>query len=99
MYMNFPQSMFHPLLGLILVSVLCSTVQVAAADSMPQRKYFAIHGPRIQRHCAWYRGQNGQCDFRICIAAETLKRYPWADKPVAIEVVRGPRDGVRPKTF
>ncbi|MCX7428630.1 MAG: malectin domain-containing carbohydrate-binding protein [Planctomycetia bacterium] len=25
----------------------------------------------------WYRGQNGQCDFRVRIAAETLKRYPW----------------------
>lgn len=27
----------------------------------------------------WYRGLNGQCDFRVRIAAETLKRYPWAD--------------------
>jgi hypothetical protein len=25
----------------------------------------------------WYKGQNGQCDFRVRIAAETLKRYPW----------------------
>lgn len=25
----------------------------------------------------WYSGQNGQCDFRVRIAAETLKRYPW----------------------
>lgn len=27
----------------------------------------------------WYRGQNGQCDWRVRIAAETLKRYPWTD--------------------
>src|SRR6266542_1697986 len=27
----------------------------------------------------WYRGQNGQCDFRVRVSAETLKRYPWAD--------------------
>jgi len=32
----------------------------------------------------WYSGQNGQCDFRVRVAAETLKRYPWADRPVAI---------------
>jgi len=33
----------------------------------------------------WYRGQNGQCDFRIRVAAETIKRYPWAvaDQTVA----------------
>lgn len=29
----------------------------------------------------WYTGLNGQCDFRVRIAAETLKRYPWADQP------------------
>ena len=26
----------------------------------------------------WYTGQNGQFDYRVRIAAETLKRYPWA---------------------
>jgi hypothetical protein len=33
----------------------------------------------------WYHQPNGQCDFRIRIAAETLKRYPWTttDKAVA----------------
>lgn len=25
----------------------------------------------------WYRGQNGQFDYRVRIAAETLRRYPW----------------------
>jgi hypothetical protein len=25
----------------------------------------------------WYQGLNGQCDWRVRIAAETLKRYPW----------------------
>lgn len=32
----------------------------------------------------WYRGLNGQCDFRIRIAAETLKRYPWTDTNHAV---------------
>ena len=26
-------------------------------------------------------GLDGQCDFRVRIAAETLKRYPWIDNP------------------
>ncbi len=26
----------------------------------------------------WYEAQNGQCDWRVRVAAETLKRYPWA---------------------
>jgi hypothetical protein len=25
----------------------------------------------------WYRGLNGQCDWRVRISAETMKRYPW----------------------
>ncbi|MBI5091112.1 MAG: hypothetical protein HZB26_01570 [Candidatus Hydrogenedentes bacterium] len=29
----------------------------------------------------WYSGLNGQLDFRVRIAAETLKRYPWAAPP------------------
>ncbi|HCN83588.1 MAG TPA: hypothetical protein DIT07_08195 [Sphingobacteriaceae bacterium] len=32
----------------------------------------------------WYQQQNGQCDFRIRIAAETLKRYPWTTTKNAV---------------
>ena len=32
----------------------------------------------------WYKGLNGQCDFRVRIAAETLKRYPWTTTNTAI---------------
>lgn len=32
----------------------------------------------------WYKQLNGQCDFRVRIAAETLKRYPWTTKENAI---------------
>ena len=32
----------------------------------------------------WYRGQNGQCDFRVRIAEETLKRYPWTEPGKAV---------------
>lgn len=29
----------------------------------------------------WYSGQNGQVDWRVRIAAETMKRYPWTENP------------------
>ena len=32
----------------------------------------------------WYTGQNGQCDLRVRIAAETMKRYPWVAPPQAV---------------
>jgi len=48
-----------------------------ASEVLP--RYYAY--PAVEdRHgviAPWYRGQNGQCDFRVRIAAETLKRYPW----------------------
>lgn len=34
----------------------------------------------------WYTGLNGQCDLRVRIAAETLKRYPWTTTNTAIAV-------------
>jgi hypothetical protein len=57
-----------------------------AEEVKPSQKYFA-HPAVEDRNgviAPWYRGQNGQCDFRIRIAAETLKRYPWADKDLAV---------------
>ena len=33
----------------------------------------------------WYTAQNGQLDFRIRVAAETLKRYPWTTTDNSIE--------------
>jgi hypothetical protein len=32
----------------------------------------------------WYKGQNGQLDERIRIAAEVYKRYPWVDSNQAV---------------
>jgi hypothetical protein len=32
----------------------------------------------------WYLKPNGQCDYRIRIAAETLKRYPWTSLKNAV---------------
>ena len=32
----------------------------------------------------WYRGLNGQSDWRVRVAAETLKRYPWTSLSNAV---------------
>ncbi|HOK10568.1 MAG TPA: malectin domain-containing carbohydrate-binding protein [Candidatus Hydrogenedens sp.] len=34
----------------------------------------------------WYTGLNGQWDYRVRIAGETLKRYPWAGKDKACTI-------------
>ena len=71
---------------LLFAAMLFWPVYATAADAQPVNKYFAH--PAVEDHdgviAPWYRGQNGQCDFRARIAAETLKRYPWTDKSVAV---------------
>jgi hypothetical protein len=65
---------------------VCGPVHRAADGAGPAKKYFA-HPAVEDRNgviAPWYGGQNGQCDFRVRIAAETLKRYPWADKSLAV---------------
>lgn len=34
----------------------------------------------------WYQGQNGQFDYRVRIASETLRRYPWVTKKKAVGI-------------
>jgi len=66
------------LLGTIL---LTCTTRAWAADAQPAQKYFAhpVVEDRYGVIAPWYRGQNGQCDFRVRISEETLKRYPWTE--------------------
>lgn len=48
-------------------------------------RYYA-HDTVEDRHgviAPWYRGQNGQFDYRVRIAAETLRRYPWVTNETA----------------
>ncbi|MEJ0103837.1 MAG: malectin domain-containing carbohydrate-binding protein [Bacteroidota bacterium] len=51
-------------------------------------KHYYGHDAVLDRYgviAPWYTQLNGQCDFRIRIAAETMKRYPWTttDKAIA----------------
>lgn len=51
------------------------------------RKHYFAHDAVEDQYgviAPWYNGLNGQCDFRVRIAAETLKRYPWTDPNVDV---------------
>jgi hypothetical protein len=49
----------------------------ATAASLPRYYAYPTVLDRYGVIAPWYQGQNGQADFRVRIAAETMKRYPW----------------------
>jgi hypothetical protein len=58
---------------------LAYALSLAALSGASLPKYYA-HETVLDRYgviAPWYQGLNGQCDYRVRIAAETLKRYPW----------------------
>ncbi|MBN1346589.1 MAG: hypothetical protein JXQ73_28120 [Phycisphaerae bacterium] len=73
-----------------MIAALCLPLPASRAEAPKvQRRYYAY--PAVEdRHgviAPWYTAQNGQCDFRVRIAAETLKRYPWTDATKAVAAV------------
>lgn len=70
-------------LGLIVLASV-SNARVLLAAELPA--YYAHSRVEDQYGviAPWYQGINGQCDFRIRIAAETLKRYPWTTTNEAV---------------
>ena len=65
-------------LGILLLAI---GVFANAEDAKPVKKYFGhpVVEDRYGVVAPWYKGQNGQCDFRLRISEETLKRYPWTE--------------------
>lgn len=64
----------------------CWGAILPAGAATVQARYYAheaVHD-RYGVIAPWYHGQNGQVDFRIRLAAETLKRYPWTAPTNAI---------------
>jgi hypothetical protein len=78
-----PESFMHPvmLLGIVSLAMLAT-----AASAQNQPRYYAHQAVHDQYGviAPWYNGLNGQCDWRVRIAAETLKRFPWTDASNAI---------------
>jgi hypothetical protein len=72
------------ILPIVLSAVCCAHFQSTAASA--KARYYG-HDALVDSHgiiAPWYRGLNGQCDLRVRIAAETLKRYPWTTTNTAI---------------
>jgi hypothetical protein len=68
----------------LVVGVLVMTTALPAATTKP--RYYG-HETVEDAHgviAPWYGGLNGQCDWRVRIAAETLKRYPWTSPSDAV---------------
>jgi hypothetical protein len=73
--------------ALIVFFALWSATTLSPAATVQDRYYG--HATVHDEHgviAPWYRGLNGQCDLRVRIAAETLKRYPWTTATNAIAV-------------
>ena len=78
-----PESIISASRRLAGICLLVTSCVVRAWAQPSQARYFA-HPAVEDRYgviAPWYQGLNGQCDFRVRITAETLKRYPWATKP------------------
>ncbi len=65
--------------------IITAAHSTATCAATVQERYYghkAVHD-RNGVIAPWYTAQNGQLDFRVRIAAETLKRYPWVNAPQA----------------
>src|SRR5476649_1766777 len=64
-----------------------SSVLLLSAQGALNEKHYYAHDAVLDQYgviAPWYHGLNGQCDYRVRIAAETLKRYPWTTTNNAI---------------
>jgi len=69
-----------PRYRLTLMVALCFITSGARAATV--LKHYYAHDAVHDRHgviAPWYTGLNGQCDNRVRLAAETMKRFPWFD--------------------
>lgn len=64
----------------ILFACLIATAGIQAVQAAETLKRYYAHDAVEDQHgviAPWYQGQNGQFDYRVRIASETLRRYPW----------------------
>ena len=72
--------------GLFLAGLMLPLSSRAAETRDRYYAYPAVHDAQGVI-APWYTAQNGQLDFRIRVAAETLKRYPWTTTRQAADCV------------
>ena len=64
-----------------MLLLICGFTGLSHAATTQQRYY--AHEAVQDSHgviAPWYRGQNGLVDYRVRVAAEFLKRYPWVSR-------------------
>jgi hypothetical protein len=72
------------ILPIVLIALCCAASRTRAATTAA---HYYGHDAVVDAQgviAPWYKGLNGQCDLRVRIAAETLKRYPWTTTNTAI---------------
>ena len=68
-------------------AILLVALSIQFAQAGTSLYFYYAHPPKwisTASFSPWYKGQNGQYDFRVRIAAETVKRYPWATADRAV---------------
>lgn len=63
----------------VVSAVALLALAVSLSSETKQVNYFG-HNAEVDKYgviAPWYHEQNGQFDYRVRIAAETIKRYPW----------------------
>jgi len=70
----------------VAITLLAAGSSVAATTLPRYYAYPAVHDS-YGVIAPWYTKLNGQCDYRVRIAAETLKRYPWTTRAKAVAEV------------
>ncbi len=75
--------MLRPAATLLVCATLIALPLARAAQT--QQHYYAHAAVEDQYGviAPWYTGQDGQFDYRVRIASETLRRYPWVEPPKA----------------
>ncbi len=71
-----PPKMFRSSGWVVVVIALMTGPTLGAEVQTRYYGHTAVHD-QYGVIAPWYDRLNGQCDFRVRIAAETLKRYPW----------------------
>ena len=79
------RDLLSPVLLAVLSFSIAPTPAAPAAEGSPEEYY--AHRVALDPHgviAPWHRGQNGQLDLRVRIAAELFKRYPWTEPGKAV---------------
>jgi len=70
----------------VFLIVCVCLVFVPAVGQVVSKRYYAHEAVEDKYGviAPWYKGQDGQLSFRVRVAAETLKRYPWVTPPQSV---------------